>query len=58
MSVNNLKGKEIDAAVGELYNKYLTPAVAKNYIAFSLARDLERENARKMESNNKKKKFN
>lgn len=55
MSINNLKGKEIDAAVGEFYKKYLTTAAAENYIAINLARDLERENARKVESNNKKK---
>lgn len=58
MSVNNLNGKEIDAAVGELYKKYLTTAAAENYIAINLARELEKDNARKIKSKNKKKKLN
>lgn len=57
MSVTISRIKEIDGAVGELYKKYLTTTVAKNYIAANSASELEKENVRKMESYNKKKPY-
>lgn len=55
MLVTNSKSKEVDGVVNEIYQQYLTTAVAKNYSAINSARELKKENNRKIKSRDKKK---
>ena len=57
MLVTNSKSKEVDGVVNEIYQQYLTTAVAKNYSTINSARELKKENNRKIKSRDKKKRL-